>query len=665
MAWIIIVRSPSGRTMRSTLCHAADHGPITVSDEDREPAARACRRGQRYASSVRGLRPPAHAEASQSVASSASGVAVVQQVNNHVGGESSTSLGATLGANVTTGDRLIVVVGAWNNTSVNATSVTDSAGNTYTEVASKTASDLTQESVWTAPITAGGGTRPTVTAHTDNPADIGLAVMECAGLSSAAGSAAVDVSKTASGTTGGSGATVSSGATAATSAPNELAVGAYVDSGFDDTLTYGSGWTGRSSIAPAGDIELAAEDQVVGQGATPNASAGTGANTTWLMTTVVFKAGTGGPGGGTYTTQTSYDDAGNVLSQVYPDGETVSNGYTAQGWLSSVSTLQGTTTTQLLSGAAYTGIGGAFGELTGASLGNSTYNYAATYDLLDRATDPKVTRSSDGSSRFEEQRTFDGAGNVTTETSTLPGGTDDQAFCYDEQDRLAWAGSVGTPPCTGTAISAGTLTAAQYTQSFTYDVMGRLATGPLGSYTYGSSAHVHAATSIGTQYTASYDAAGNMTCRAPSSGATCTGASPTGAQLGYDTEGRLASWQNQPTSPTSTAQFLYDGSGQRVAQQTTMAGTTTLTAYVGDLEEVSSNGGSTTTTAYYYASGKRIGLSVNGTISYLADDGLGSPAVSLSAGGTATASQLFAPYGDRKSTRLNSRHIPFSVMPSS
>ena len=66
-------------------------------------------------------------------------------------------------------------------------------------------------------------------AHTDNPADIGLAVMEYAGLSSAAGSAAVDVSATASGTTGGSGATVSSGATAATTAAHELAVGAYVD----------------------------------------------------------------------------------------------------------------------------------------------------------------------------------------------------------------------------------------------------------------------------------------------------------------------------------------------------------------------------------------------------------------------------------------------------
>ena len=36
-------------------------------------------------------------------------------------------------------------------------------------------------------------------------------------------------------------------------------------------------------------MELLAEDQVVGRGATPNASVTTGANTYWLMSTVVLK----------------------------------------------------------------------------------------------------------------------------------------------------------------------------------------------------------------------------------------------------------------------------------------------------------------------------------------------------------------------------------------
>ena len=143
---------------------------------------------------------------------------------------------------------------------------------------------------------------------------------------------------------------------------------------------------------------------------------------------------------------------------------------------------------------------------------------------------------------------------------------------------------------------------------------------------------------------AAYDAAGNMSCRAPSGSTTCAG-TQTGAQLGYNNEGELQSWQNAPSSPSTTAQFLYDGQGKRVEQSVTQSGTTTTTVYVGDLEEVSTTGGTTTTTAYYYASGKRIGLSVNGTVSYLASDSLGSATVALNGSWTATAALLFAPYG--------------------
>jgi len=110
-----------------------------------------------------------------------------------------------------------------------------------------------------------------------------------------------------------------------------------------------------------------------------------------------------------------------------------------------------------------------------------------------------------------------------------------------------------------------------------------------------------------------------MTCRAPSSSTTCAG-TPTGAQLGYNNEGELSTWQNAPSSPSTTAQFLYDGQGQRVEQSVTQAGTTATTVYVGDVEELSTTGGTTTTTAYYYLDGKRIGLSVNGVISHLASD---------------------------------------------
>ena len=85
-----------------------------------------------------------------------------------------------------------------------------------------------------------------------------------------------------------------------------------------------------------------------------------------------------------------------------------------------------------------------------------------------------------------------------------------------------------------------------------------------GNFTYGDSHHLDAATAIGSTWTASYGASGNMICRAPTSSQTCSG-TPTGQSLSYDNEGRLTWWQNAQSSPTSTEQMAYDGEGNRVA----------------------------------------------------------------------------------------------------
>ncbi len=277
-----------------------------------------------------------------------------------------------------------------------------------------------------------------------------------------------------------------------------------------------------------------------------------------------------------------------------------------------------------------------------------TYSYSASYDANVRLTSLTLTKVSGGTVLFRSQRGYDAAGNVTAVNTTLADGTDNQAFCYDEQNRLVWAGSTGTPSC-GASLTPGSLTGATYTQTFAYDTLDRLTNGPWGGYTYGDSAHLHAATSIGTAYTAKYDALGDMTCRAPTSTTTCVG-TPTGAVLGYDNEGRLSAWQDKPTSPTTTDAFLYDGAGQRVAQQVTVGGsiTTTTTYVAGGLEEIVSNSSGTTLTKYFSGTSglptaERVGTS--GPLSYLATDGQGTVSESFDSSGSVTSEHLYTPYG--------------------
>jgi RHS repeat-associated protein len=358
--------------------------------------------------------------------------------------------------------------------------------------------------------------------------------------------------------------------------------------------------------------------------------------------------------GQSYTLRKSYDDAGHVLSETYPTGETVNVGYT-QGWLAQVSTTSGSTTTNLASQIQYTGSAGAASKITGMQLGNGVYTYSASYDATKRLTSEQIALTNGGTVLFSSQPGYDAVGNVTSVQTALAGATDNQQFCYNEQNQLIWAGSTGTPPCG--SLTAGTLTAAQYQQSYSYDLNGRLTSGPLGTYTYGDPNHVHAVTSTSGGYSASYDAAGNMTCRAPSSATTCSGSSPSGQQLSYDAAGRLATWGDQPT-PTKTVNYLYDGEGNRVAMQVSASGTTTTTAYIDTVEEVQTSGSTTQTTTYYFAGDQRIAEAVNGVFSYLGSDRLGSPVVALSSTGAVVATQLYGPYG---ASRYKSGTMPGSI----
>ena len=80
--------------------------------------------------------------------------AFVQSVSAHSGSVSSLTL--TPSTAITVGNRLVVEVAVWSSGDATASSVKDSAGNTYTELTHVRASDETEMSVWSAPITAGG-----------------------------------------------------------------------------------------------------------------------------------------------------------------------------------------------------------------------------------------------------------------------------------------------------------------------------------------------------------------------------------------------------------------------------------------------------------------------------------------------------------------------------
>ena len=118
-------------------------------------------------------------------------------------------------------------------------------------------------------------------------ADVGAAVLEYAGL---AATSPVDVLSSASDMTT-TARSVSSGATAPTTGPSELSIGFYADSGFGKALTGDPGYKARTNLSPNGNMDLLVQDAVVTAGATPAPSTSTGANTTWLAATIVFKTG--------------------------------------------------------------------------------------------------------------------------------------------------------------------------------------------------------------------------------------------------------------------------------------------------------------------------------------------------------------------------------------
>jgi len=238
------------------------------------------------------------------------------------------------------------------------------------------------------------------------------------------------------------------------------------------------------------------------------------------------------------------------------------------------------------------------------------------------------------------------------------GGMETSNFCYDEQNRLVWAGNSGTQPAAGNGTcGSGTLASglngASYSNSYVYTHLGQLWQGPLagsGSYQYlYCNSQPHELTGLyavgstcssksGQGYASGYDAFGNVT------GRTFSG---TTATLSYDNLNHLTEWN---AGSTNQEWYLYDAAGNRVLRRFTNGSGTTMIVYAFGLEEHNYSGaGAHQTDTYYYSLGGRLlgALNSNGTTFYLTDT-LGSILASFNnaAGGASVkGNQVFAPYG--------------------
>ncbi len=362
-----------------------------------------------------------------------------------------------------------------------------------------------------------------------------------------------------------------------------------------------------------------------------------------LMTTQTTVGGQAG-----YTFSNAYDSTTGLLTGLSNNTTGVANlatlGYDAQGDVSDIN----------------------FQTTTGTALANDHFTYDGD---LRPATASATWQSGSGSSGtiFSQSRSYDPMGNVASISTTLSavpgqsgsGGSDTQNFCYDEENRLVWAGNAGTQPAPGigtcgSGTLSNSLSGAGYSSSYAYTHLGQLWQGPLNGtgsyqYLYCDNNHPHQLTGLyplgttcsnlsGAVYSSSDDAFGNVTSR------TYNGSTAT---LSYDQLDQLVQWN---AGANSQEWYAYDAGGNRTLRRSTTGSGTTITVYAFGLEEhVYSSSGSPQSSTYYYPLGGRlIGELQGSSTQFFLTDALGSIITTFNAvAGSAAVqgNQLYGPYG--------------------
>jgi len=234
-----------------------------------------------------------------------------------------------------------------------------------------------------------------------------------------------------------------------------------------------------------------------------------------------------------FTTQYSYNTAGQLTQVTYPSGRQLDTAYDAAGRVSQLSTTDSNVTQSVVSSITYH----PFGAVKGFLFGNAT-PYTRTFDLSGRIasyTLGSLTRTVG----------YDASSRITAFTHNQS--AYDQTFSYDNLDRITgWSGFNST-------------------QGFTYDLTGNRKSLVIGanSYSYtvqSSSNRVTQTAGPGGSKSFGFDATGNTT-------------SAGSLGFAYDARGRMIS----ATTALGPVTYQLNALGQRVAK--TVSGTTTRYHY--------------------------------------------------------------------------------------
>lgn len=239
--------------------------------------------------------------------------------------------------------------------------------------------------------------------------------------------------------------------------------------------------------------------------------------------------GTSTEAGFTYT----YDNAGNVTSRTYPDGEKTTYTYTKDN-RQATQTADGATTTygydaagNLTSAAPPTTVGytetrafDAAGRLTGIKAASSTATSASQTLTLDKDGRPTTIAATHGGTTTTATTLtygYDSAGRLTSACTTAsattgcPAGSTVTSFTYDKVGNRLTQNAAGTTT-TYTYDAADELTSSvkgTTTTSYTYDADGNQTTAGSNTYTYNATGELSGGTIGGLAKTFTYDAAGN------------------------------------------------------------------------------------------------------------------------------------------------------------